>query len=61
MILREETERIVKQRVRGASEETLRESLAVVRRFVEQGEELSCRALTRTHATDARTRTTGLT
>jgi signal transduction histidine kinase len=51
-ILREETERIVKQRVRGASEETMRESLAVVRRFVEQGEELSCRALTRTHASE---------
>jgi hypothetical protein len=46
-ILREETERIIKQRVRGANEDALHESLAVVRRFMEQGEELSCRALTR--------------
>jgi hypothetical protein len=51
-ILREETERIIKQRVRGASEDALRESLMVVRRFVEQGHELSCRALTRAQATD---------
>lgn len=51
VILREETERIIKQRVRGPNEATLKESLVVLRRFVEQGEELSCRALTRAQAT----------
>jgi signal transduction histidine kinase len=52
VILRDAMERIVKQRLRGASDETTRESLAVVRRFVEQGEELSCRALTRFQSTE---------
>jgi signal transduction histidine kinase len=52
-ILREETERIIKQRVRVATEDTLSEALRVVRRVVEQGEELSCRALTRAESSEA--------
>jgi signal transduction histidine kinase len=51
VILREETERIIKQRLRTSDDEALRESLVVLRRFVEQGEALSCRALTRAQAT----------
>jgi signal transduction histidine kinase len=46
-ILREEIERVIKQRIRGANSQAAREAMTVLRRFVEQGEELSCRALMR--------------
>jgi signal transduction histidine kinase len=49
-ILREETERAIKRRVVGTDREVVTQSLLVLRRFVEQGEELSCRALTRAQA-----------
>ena len=49
-ILREETERAIKRRVVGIDRQVVTQSLLVLRRFVEQGEELSCRALTRAHA-----------
>jgi len=52
VILREETERIIKQRIRSSNDDALRESLIVLRRFVEQGDHLSCRALTRAQATE---------
>jgi signal transduction histidine kinase len=48
-ILGEEIERVIKQRFRGNSA-GVRESMAVLRRFVEQGETLSCRALARASA-----------
>lgn len=50
MVLRDEIERVIKQRVRSANREAVRQSVLVLRRFVEQGEELSCRALTRAQA-----------
>jgi hypothetical protein len=53
VILCEETERIIKLRLRTTNDEALRESLLVLRRFVEQGEALSCRALQRAAATSA--------
>jgi signal transduction histidine kinase len=49
-ILREEIERVIKQRIRGANTQAAREWMTILRRFVEQGEELSCRALTRARA-----------
>ena len=47
-ILTEELERAIRRRLHGAPDTALHEALAIMRRFVEQGEELSCRALTRT-------------
>ncbi|MDB4874774.1 MAG: sensor protein [Gemmatimonadetes bacterium] len=47
-ILAEEIERAIRRRVHSIEETTLREALAIVRRLIDQGEQLSCRALTRT-------------
>jgi signal transduction histidine kinase len=49
-ILRQEIERVIKQRFRGANVSAAREAMTVLRRFVEQGESLSCRALVRARA-----------
>jgi hypothetical protein len=49
-ILREEIERVIKQRFRGANVGAAREAMTVLRRFAEQGESLSCRALMRARA-----------
>jgi signal transduction histidine kinase len=46
-ILSEEIERVLKQRLHGSTSRAAQEAMTVLRRFVEQGEELSCRALTR--------------
>jgi signal transduction histidine kinase len=46
-VLFEEIERAIRRRVHSIDETTLREALTIVRRFVDQGEQLSCRALTR--------------
>jgi signal transduction histidine kinase len=47
-ILAEELERAIRRRIHGVPDAALQEALVIVKRFVEQGEELSCRALTRT-------------
>jgi hypothetical protein len=46
-LLLEEVERGVRRRVHNVDESTLREAIAIIRRFVDQGEQLSCRMLTR--------------
>jgi hypothetical protein len=46
-ILAEEVEGVIRRRVRGVTESTIAEALVIIRRFVEQSEELSCRALAR--------------
>jgi hypothetical protein len=47
-ILAEEIERAIRRRVRGVTDTTVVEALAIVRRMLEQSEEMSCRALART-------------
>jgi signal transduction histidine kinase len=47
-LLGEEIERAIRRRIHGVPDAALHEALSIVRRFVEQGEELSSRALTRT-------------
>jgi signal transduction histidine kinase len=47
-ILTEELERAIRRRIHGVPDAALHEALSIVKRFVEQGEELSCRALMRT-------------
>jgi signal transduction histidine kinase len=47
-ILTEELERAIRRRIHGVPDAALREALSIVTRFVEQGAELSCRALSRT-------------
>jgi signal transduction histidine kinase len=46
-VLREEIERAVRTHVRGLDDAALQEAIGVFRRFFEQGDELSCRALAR--------------
>jgi hypothetical protein len=41
---------VIKQRFRGANVGAAREAMTVLRRFAEQGESLSCRALMRARA-----------
>jgi nitrogen-specific signal transduction histidine kinase len=47
-ILAEEAEQAIRRRVHGVNDAALREAVGIVQRFIEQGEELSCRALQRT-------------
>jgi hypothetical protein len=47
LLLGEEVERAIRRRLRDVHQTTLADALSIVRRFVAQGEELSCRALTR--------------
>ncbi len=47
-VLRSEIERAIRRRSQGVSERTLAEALTIVQRLVEQAEDASCRALTRT-------------
>jgi signal transduction histidine kinase len=53
VVLAEEAERAIRRRADGVAEARLGDALAVVQRFVKQGEELSCRALTRALRVDA--------
>jgi hypothetical protein len=47
-VLGEEIERAIRRRVHSIDEAALREAMVIVRRFVDQGEQMSSRALTRT-------------
>ena len=46
-ILGEEIERAIRRRTQGIEESTIAEGLTIITRFIDQGIELSCRALTR--------------
>jgi hypothetical protein len=47
-ILGEEIERAIRRRTQGLDESTIAEGLTIITRFIDQGIELSGRALTRT-------------
>jgi signal transduction histidine kinase len=47
-ILGEEIERVIRRKAHGARDAAVSEAIVIVGRFIEQAEEISCRALTRT-------------